>query len=132
MGYFCFIPFTKISCPKLRTILLVNIFICNCLGTAIKTYFLLKDYEKTFCFFEKSKAVLLNNQLNGLSANQQLSANVTMQDNKIKKSSLFSKPNITIELLNTFFNKITGNNFSENNKSQLNLIPVNNSNEKRK
>ena len=40
---------------------------------AIETCFLLKDYEKAFYFFEKSKAILLNDQLNGLSANQQLS-----------------------------------------------------------
>ena len=116
----------------MRTILLVIIFICNCLGTAIEPCFLLKDYEKAFCFFEKKKAVLLNDQLNGLSANQQLSANVTMQDNKIKKFLLFSKPNTTIKLLNASFNKKIGNNFSENNKTQLNLIPIKNSNEKRK
>ena len=53
----------------------------------------------------------------------------TTADNK--KSSLFSNPNTTIELSNTSFNKTTDNNFSENNKNQLNLIPVNNSNEKR-
>ncbi len=47
---------------------------------AIETCFLLKDYEKAFYFFEKSKAVLLNDQLNGLSANQQLSANDLAQE----------------------------------------------------
>jgi CHAT domain-containing protein/tetratricopeptide (TPR) repeat protein len=40
---------------------------------AIETCFLLKDYEKAFYFFEKSKAVLLNDKLNELSAKQQLS-----------------------------------------------------------
>ena len=40
---------------------------------AIETCFLLKNYEKAFYFFEKSKAVLLNDKLNELSANQQLS-----------------------------------------------------------
>ena len=47
---------------------------------AIETCFLLKDYEKAFYFFEKSKAVLLNDQLNGLSANQQLSATDLAQE----------------------------------------------------
>jgi hypothetical protein len=47
-----------------------------------------------------------------------------------KKSSLFSNPNTTIETSTTSFSKTTDNNFSENNKNQLNLIPVNNSNEK--
>lgn len=41
---------------------------------AIETCYLLKNYEKAFFFFEKSKAVLLNDKLNELSANQQLSA----------------------------------------------------------
>jgi CHAT domain-containing protein/tetratricopeptide (TPR) repeat protein len=40
---------------------------------AIKTCFLLKNYEKAFYFFEKSKAVLLNDRLNELTAKQQLS-----------------------------------------------------------
>ncbi|MCU0469267.1 MAG: CHAT domain-containing protein [Arcicella sp.] len=40
---------------------------------AIKTCFLLRNYEKAFYFFEKSKAVLLNDRLNELSAKQQLS-----------------------------------------------------------
>ncbi len=47
---------------------------------AIETCFLLKNYEKAFYFFEKSKAVLLNDQLNGLSANQQLSLNDFAQE----------------------------------------------------
>ena len=47
---------------------------------AIETCFLLKNYEKAFYFFEKSKAVLLNDQLNGLSANQQLSATDLAQE----------------------------------------------------
>ena len=37
---------------------------------AIETCFLLKNYEKAFYFFEKSKAILLNDKLNELSANQ--------------------------------------------------------------
>lgn len=40
---------------------------------AIETCYLLKNYEKAFYFFEKSKAVLLNDRLNELSAKQQLS-----------------------------------------------------------
>jgi CHAT domain-containing protein len=47
---------------------------------AIETCFLLKNYEKAFYFFEKSKAVLLNDQLNELSANQQLSATDLAQE----------------------------------------------------
>jgi CHAT domain-containing protein len=41
---------------------------------AIETCFLLKNYEKAFYFFEKSKAVMLNDQLNELTAKQQLSS----------------------------------------------------------
>ncbi len=40
---------------------------------AIKTCFLLKNYDKAFYFFEKSKAILLNDRLNELTAKQQLS-----------------------------------------------------------
>lgn len=40
---------------------------------AIETCFLLKDAETAFYFFEKSRAVMLNDQLNELGANQQLS-----------------------------------------------------------
>ncbi len=47
---------------------------------AIETCYLLKDYEKAFYFFEKSKAVLLNDKLNELSANQQLSTNDLAQE----------------------------------------------------
>jgi CHAT domain-containing protein/tetratricopeptide (TPR) repeat protein len=41
---------------------------------AIETCFLLKNHEKAFYFFEKSKAVMLNDQLNELTAKQQLSS----------------------------------------------------------
>lgn len=40
---------------------------------AIRTCFLLKNYDKAFYFFEKSKAILLNDRLNELTAKQQLS-----------------------------------------------------------
>lgn len=40
---------------------------------AIETCYLLKDYEKAFYFFEKSRAVLLNDKLNELGAKQALS-----------------------------------------------------------
>lgn len=53
---------------------------------AIETCFLLKDYEKAFYFFEKSKAVLLNDQLNGLSANQQLSAPDLVQEKNFQQN----------------------------------------------
>ena len=53
---------------------------------AIETCFLLKDYEKAFYFFEKSKAVLLNDQLNGLSANQQLSATDLAQEKSFQQN----------------------------------------------
>ena len=51
---------------------------------AIETCFLLKNYEKAFYFFEKSKAVLLNDKLNELSANQQLSAQDFAQENEFQ------------------------------------------------
>ena len=40
---------------------------------AIEVSYLLKDYEKAFYFFEKSRAVLLNDKINNLSASQLLS-----------------------------------------------------------
>ena len=47
---------------------------------AIETCFLLKDNENAFYFFEKSKAILLNDKLNELSANQQLSPQDLVQE----------------------------------------------------
>lgn len=47
---------------------------------AIQTCYLLKNYDKAFYFFEKSKAVLLNDKLNELSANQQLSPQDLVQE----------------------------------------------------
>ena len=47
---------------------------------AIETCFLLKDYDKAFYFFEKSKAVLLNDKLNELSASQQISPQDLVQE----------------------------------------------------
>ncbi|GGD57770.1 hypothetical protein GCM10011514_22320 [Emticicia aquatilis] len=41
--------------------------------SAIETCYLLKDYEKAFYFFEKSRSVLLNDKLNELGAKQKLS-----------------------------------------------------------
>ena len=60
---------------------------------AIETCFLLKNYEKAFYFFEKSKAVMLNDQLNELTAKQQLSAADLAQEKNFqqKKSELNKK-----------------------------------------
>ena len=61
---------------------------------------------------------------------------VVKQDNKTKNFPLFSKRNTTIESPNASLEKEkvlgaeTRNNFSENNKTQLNLFADNNSNEK--
>lgn len=52
---------------------------------AIETCFLLKEYEKAFYFFEKSKAVLLNDKLNELSANQQISLQDLAQENTFQQ-----------------------------------------------
>ena len=52
---------------------------------AIETCYLLKNYEKAFYFFEKSKAVLLNDQLNELSADQQLSAQDLSQEKSFQQ-----------------------------------------------
>lgn len=64
---------------------------------AIETCFLLKDYEKAFYFFEKSKAVLLNDQLNGLSANQQLSAADLAQEKGYQQTIAELNKKITLE-----------------------------------
>jgi CHAT domain-containing protein len=64
---------------------------------AIETCFLLKDYEKAFYFFEKSKAVLLNDQLNSLSANQQLSALDLAQEKGFQQSIKELNKKITSE-----------------------------------
>jgi CHAT domain-containing protein len=53
---------------------------------ATETCFLLKDYEKAFYFFEKSKAVLLNDKLNELSAKQQLSPQDLAQEKGFQQS----------------------------------------------
>ncbi len=68
---------------------------------AIETCFLLKNYEKAFYFFEKSKAVLLNDQLNGLSANQQLSANDLAQEKGFQQSIAELNKKITSEAENS-------------------------------
>ena len=62
-------------------------------GQAIETCFLLKNYEKAFYFFEKSKAVLLNDQLNELTAKQQLSVADLAQEKDFqqKKAELNKK-----------------------------------------
>jgi CHAT domain-containing protein/tetratricopeptide (TPR) repeat protein len=52
---------------------------------AIETCYLLKDYEKAFYFFEKSKAVLLNDKLNELSAKQQLSPQDLAQEKEFQQ-----------------------------------------------
>ncbi|GLU55157.1 CHAT domain-containing protein [Dyadobacter frigoris] len=52
---------------------------------AIETCFLLKDPEKAFYFFEKSRAVMLNDQLNELGANQQLSEKDVERERTIRR-----------------------------------------------
>lgn len=52
---------------------------------AIETCYLLKNYEKAFYFFEKSKAVLLNDRLNELSAKQQLSAEDLLKEKSLQQ-----------------------------------------------
>jgi CHAT domain-containing protein/tetratricopeptide (TPR) repeat protein len=68
---------------------------------AIETCFLLKDYEKAFYFFEKSKAVLLNDQLNGLSANQQLSATDLAQEKGFQQTISDLNKKISLEAENS-------------------------------
>ena len=68
---------------------------------AIETCFLLKDYEKAFYFFEKSKAVLLNDQLNGLSANQQLSTTDLAQEKGFQQSISELNKKISLESENS-------------------------------
>lgn len=68
---------------------------------AIETCFLLKNYEKAFYFFEKSKAVLLNDQLNGLSANQQLSATDLAQEKGFQQSISELNKKISLEAENS-------------------------------
>ena len=68
---------------------------------AIETCYLLKDYEKAFYFFEKSKAVLLNDQLNGLSANQQLSAIDLAQEKGFQQSISELNKKINLEAENS-------------------------------
>ncbi|WP_254561559.1 CHAT domain-containing protein [Dyadobacter diqingensis] len=50
---------------------------------AIETCFLLKDPSTAFYFFEKSRAVLLNDQLNELGANMQLSVQDAEKERKV-------------------------------------------------
>lgn len=52
---------------------------------AIETCYLLKNYEKAFYFFEKSKAVLLNDRLNELSAKQQLSPEDLLKEKSLQQ-----------------------------------------------
>lgn len=52
---------------------------------AIETCYLLKNYEKAFYFFEKSKAVLLNDRLNELSAQQQLSPEDLLKEKSLQQ-----------------------------------------------
>jgi CHAT domain-containing protein len=53
---------------------------------AIETCYLLKDYDKAFYFFEKSRAVLLNDKLNELGARQSLS-----ESDRAKEAQLQAK-----------------------------------------
>lgn len=52
---------------------------------AIETCFLLKDPETAFYFFEKSRAVMLNDQLNELGANQRLNEKDTERERTIRR-----------------------------------------------
>lgn len=52
---------------------------------AIETCFLLKDPETAFYFFEKSRAVMLNDQLNELGANQRLNEKDAEQEKMIRR-----------------------------------------------
>ncbi|MEO6685879.1 MAG: hypothetical protein ABIN24_07935, partial [Dyadobacter sp.] len=52
---------------------------------AIETCFLLKDPEKAFYFFEKSRAVMLNDQLNELGANQRLNEKDAERERTIRR-----------------------------------------------
>lgn len=64
---------------------------------AIETCFLLKDYEKAFYFFEKSKAVLLNDKLNELSAKQQLSPQDLAQEKEFQQQISELSKKISVE-----------------------------------
>lgn len=63
--------------------------------SAIETCFLLKDYQKAFYFFEKSRAVMLNDKINELGAKQTLSENDQQQERKYIKD--ISELNANIE-----------------------------------
>ncbi len=52
---------------------------------AIETCFLLKDYQKAFYFFEKSRSVLLNDKLNEIGANQKLSIVDQQKENDLQR-----------------------------------------------
>lgn len=53
--------------------------------SAIETCYLLKDYEKAFYFFEKSRSVLLNDKLNELGAKQKLSEEDLQKEKDFQK-----------------------------------------------
>jgi CHAT domain-containing protein len=63
---------------------------------AIEVCYLLKNYEKAFYFFEKSRAVLLNDKINNLSANQMLSNTDQLKERSFQQE--ISKLNSEIEL----------------------------------
>jgi CHAT domain-containing protein/tetratricopeptide (TPR) repeat protein len=62
---------------------------------AIEVCHLLKNYEKAFYFFEKSRAVLLNDKINNLSANQMLSNADQLKERSFQQE--ISKLNSEIE-----------------------------------
>ncbi len=68
---------------------------------AIETCFLLKNYEKAFYFFEKSKAVMLNDQLNELTAKQQLSSADLTQEKGFQQTIVELNKKIASELENS-------------------------------
>ncbi|PWK23338.1 CHAT domain-containing protein [Arcicella aurantiaca] len=68
---------------------------------AIKTCFLLKNYDKAFYFFEKSKAILLNDRLNELTAKQQLSPQDLAKEVDFQQKILELNKKLSSELENS-------------------------------
>ncbi|MES2797551.1 MAG: CHAT domain-containing tetratricopeptide repeat protein [Bacteroidota bacterium] len=75
---------------------------------AIEVCYLLKNYEKAFYFFEKSRAVLLNDKINNLSANQLLSDSDQMKERDFQEK--ISKYNAELD-----------SETNESNKSKINI-----------
>lgn len=67
--------------------------------SAIETCYLLKDYQKAFYFFEKSRSVLLNDKLNELGAKQKLSETDLQKEKDYLRQ--ISELNVSIEKTST-------------------------------